>query len=133
MRDYIHVNDLAEAHVLGLEYLKGGNSVALNLGTGRGSSIREVLSTIKSVTGREVPSRMAPRPARRSARTGRRSKACRKIAELESETFAGRYCCYRLEVGRTTRRFREKVIWSGKKKEAKRYRPSVQEAEGTLR
>jgi len=60
VRDYIHVNDLAEAHVLGLEYLNGGQSTAVNLGTGRGHSVREVLSTIKSVTGREVPSRMAP-------------------------------------------------------------------------
>jgi UDP-glucose-4-epimerase GalE len=60
VRDYIHVSDLAEAHVLALEYLAGGNSVDLNLGTGRGNSVREVLSTIKRVTGREVPSRMAP-------------------------------------------------------------------------
>jgi UDP-glucose-4-epimerase GalE len=60
VRDYIHVNDLAEAHVLGLEYLGAGRSATLNLGTGRGHSVREVLSTIRSVTGREVPSRMAP-------------------------------------------------------------------------
>jgi UDP-glucose 4-epimerase len=60
VRDYIDVNDLAEAHVQGLEYLAGGNSTALNLGTGRGNSVREVLSMIKHVTGREVPSRMAP-------------------------------------------------------------------------
>ena len=60
VRDYIHVNDLAEAHVQGLEYLNGGASVAVNLGTGRGHYGRQVLSTIKSVTGREVPSRMAP-------------------------------------------------------------------------
>ncbi len=60
VRDYIHVNDLAEAHVLGLEYLSGGKSIALNLGTGRGYSVRGVLSTIKLVTGHEVPSRLAP-------------------------------------------------------------------------
>jgi UDP-glucose-4-epimerase GalE len=60
VRDYIHVNDLADAHIKGLEYLDGGTSVALNLGTGHGHSVREVLATIKAVTGREVPSRMAP-------------------------------------------------------------------------
>ncbi len=60
VRDYIHVSDLAEAHVQGLEYITGKNSTAINLGTGKGNSILEVLSTIKSVTGREVPSRMAP-------------------------------------------------------------------------
>src|SRR6202035_940775 len=60
VRDYIHVSDLAEAHVQGLEYLDGGSSVALNLGTGHRHSIREVLATIEAVTGREVPSRTAP-------------------------------------------------------------------------
>jgi UDP-glucose 4-epimerase len=60
IRDYIHVSDLAEAHVLALEYLAGGTSQALNLGSGRGYSVLEILSTIKRVTGREVPSHMAP-------------------------------------------------------------------------
>jgi UDP-glucose-4-epimerase GalE len=60
VRDYIHVTDLAEAHVLALEYLASGTSQAVNLGTGRGYSVREILSTIKRVTGREVPSRVAP-------------------------------------------------------------------------
>ena len=60
VRDYIHVSDLAEAHVLALEYLAGGTSQAVNLGTGRGHSVLEILSAIKRVTGREVPNRMAP-------------------------------------------------------------------------
>ncbi len=49
--------------VLGLEYLEQGNSAALNLGTGKGHSVREVISTIERVTGREVPKRMAARRA----------------------------------------------------------------------
>jgi UDP-glucose-4-epimerase GalE len=61
IRDYIHVNDLADAHVTGMEYLEKGNSIALNLGTGKGNSVREVISTIEQVTGKKVPARMAPR------------------------------------------------------------------------
>lgn len=61
VRDYIHVNDLADAHVLGMEYLEDGASAELNLGTGRGYSVREVISTIERITGRTVPTRMAPR------------------------------------------------------------------------
>jgi UDP-glucose-4-epimerase GalE len=63
IRDYIHVNDLAEAHVLGMEYLENGGPVALNLGTGQGNSVREVISTIEQVTERRVPQRIAPRRA----------------------------------------------------------------------
>lgn len=63
IRDYIHVNDLAEAHVLGLEYLEHGGSTALNLGTGRGNSVNEVIATIERVTGKQVPRRIAPRRA----------------------------------------------------------------------
>ena len=61
VRDYIHVSDLAEAHVLGLEYLEKGESAALNLGTGRGNSVNEVLSSIERISGRQVPKRLAPR------------------------------------------------------------------------
>lgn len=61
IRDYIHVSDLAEAHVLGLDYLDSKDSVALNLGTGQGYSVKEVVSTIEKVVGRKVPSQMAPR------------------------------------------------------------------------
>jgi len=61
IRDYIHVNDLAEAHVLGIEYLERGDSIALNLGTGQGNSVREVIAMIERVTGRRVPQRISPR------------------------------------------------------------------------
>jgi len=55
VRDYIHVADLAEAHVLGLDYLlKGGDSQVFNLGNGNGFSVREVIETAKQVTGREI-------------------------------------------------------------------------------
>ena len=63
VRDYIHVSDLAEAHVLGLEYLERGSSTALNLGTGQGHSVKEVLTTIERISGRKVPKRVAPRRA----------------------------------------------------------------------
>jgi len=56
VRDYIHVNDLAEAHGLALQHLGSGtDSIALNLGTGRGYSVIEVLKKVEEVTGRPVP------------------------------------------------------------------------------
>lgn len=56
VRDYIHVNDLADAHVLGLEYLlSGGESEVFNLGNGNGFSVREVIETAREVTGLEIP------------------------------------------------------------------------------
>lgn len=56
IRDYIHVSDLATAHVLALEYLMvGGKSIALNLGNSHGFSVREVIKTIEQVTGLTVP------------------------------------------------------------------------------
>ncbi|HZT96351.1 MAG TPA: UDP-glucose 4-epimerase GalE [Chloroflexota bacterium] len=56
VRDYIHVEDLARAHLLALDHLRdGGDVMALNLGTGHGSSVREVLNSVESVSGRQVP------------------------------------------------------------------------------
>jgi UDP-glucose-4-epimerase GalE len=64
VRDYIHVTDLAEAHVRTLHYLmKGGASITLNLGTGNGYSIRQVIGTVEQVTGRKVLYRVAGRRA----------------------------------------------------------------------
>ena len=56
IRDYIHVNDLGEAHLLGLQRLwDGGGSAAYNLGNGNGFSVQEVIDTARVVTGREIP------------------------------------------------------------------------------
>ena len=55
VRDYIHVSDLADAHVLGLEYLlKGGDSTFFNLGNGNGFSVKEVIETARQITGKEI-------------------------------------------------------------------------------
>ncbi len=63
LRDYIHVTDLASAHVLGLQALmeKKVSSQAINLGTGTGYSVREVIGTVRKVTGREIPVRETDR------------------------------------------------------------------------
>ncbi len=64
VRDYVHVMDLAEAHLLALEKLMaGGGSDAFNVGTGTGHSVLEMLRTVEEVTGRKVPCEMAPRRA----------------------------------------------------------------------
>jgi UDP-glucose-4-epimerase GalE len=56
IRDYIHVDDLAQAHVLALDWLLGGGaSEAFNVGTGSGYSVREVVRTVEEVTGKKVP------------------------------------------------------------------------------
>jgi len=61
IRDYIHVDDLGSAHVLALEHLTPGKGLLLNLGTGRGHSVRQVIDTCQRVSGREIPVRLAPR------------------------------------------------------------------------
>src|SRR5271157_4644715 len=64
VRDYIHVSDLARAHLLALRRLiDGSDSMRLNLGSGRGSSAQEVINTIARVTSREIPLVVRPRRA----------------------------------------------------------------------
>jgi UDP-glucose-4-epimerase GalE len=64
IRDYIHVSDLAHAHVSALGAMNGGTaSQVLNLGTGRGYSVREVLTAVGTALGRKVPHTIAPRRA----------------------------------------------------------------------
>lgn len=61
IRDYIHVEDLASAHLLALEALSPGKALKYNLGTGQGYSIREVIRLAEEVTGRKVPFTEGPR------------------------------------------------------------------------
>ncbi|MCL2451198.1 MAG: UDP-glucose 4-epimerase GalE [Polyangiaceae bacterium] len=62
IRDYVHVVDLADGHLAALDYLAaGGESGVFNLGTGRGRSVREVISMCRAVTGKEIPVSWGPR------------------------------------------------------------------------
>ena len=55
MRDYVHVDDLAQAHLAALDRLQEGQGLHLNLGTGRGNSVREIVEASRAVTGCEIP------------------------------------------------------------------------------
>jgi UDP-glucose 4-epimerase len=62
IRDYIHVNDLAQAHILALDYLQsGGASDQFNVGTSTGHSVLETIGAVEAVTGRKVPYVVGPR------------------------------------------------------------------------
>ena len=63
IRDYVHVDDLADAHVAAMERLASGDAIFCNLGTGRGFSVREILAAAERVTGRPVPVRYGERRA----------------------------------------------------------------------
>ncbi len=64
VRDYIHVTDLAQAHILALDYLmKGGKSNVFNLGNGVGFTVKEVIDVARSVTGHPIPAEISPRRA----------------------------------------------------------------------
>ena len=64
IRDYVHVCDLVDAHVLGLDWLnEGKDSRVFNLGTGNGFSVRQVIDANRAVTNREVPHSVGPRRA----------------------------------------------------------------------
>jgi UDP-arabinose 4-epimerase len=64
IRDYIHVNDLADAHIKAAHYLiAGGKSDVFNLGTGVGASVKDIIDATEKVTGRKVPHRIGPRRA----------------------------------------------------------------------
>ena len=60
MRDYIHVCDLAEAHVLAAGVVAPGQAQVFNLGNGEGFTVREVIETCRDVTGHAIPAQVAP-------------------------------------------------------------------------
>jgi UDP-glucose-4-epimerase GalE len=63
IRDYIHVEDLADAHIAAMEKMRDGEPILANLGTGRGFSVLEIIKTVEKVTGRKVPVTYGPRRA----------------------------------------------------------------------
>jgi len=63
IRDYIHVDDLAEAHRLAVEAIEPGQAEAFNVGTGRGASVLEIIECARRITGHPIPAKIAPRRA----------------------------------------------------------------------
>lgn len=80
IRDYIHVTDLAEAHILAVEYLQKGNeSDIFNLGNGIGFSVKEVVETARKVTGHPIPAVISPRRAGDPAQLIASSEKAKKV------------------------------------------------------
>ena len=80
IRDYIHVSDLSQAHILALEYLRGGSdSLFVNLGNGGGYSVSEVIQATRKVTGKTIEARVAPRRAGDPSRLVADAKTAREI------------------------------------------------------
>ncbi len=80
LRDYIHVSDLANAHVLALDYLSaGGDSIVLNCGYGRGYSVLEVSEAVKRVSGVDFETRLSPRRAGDPAALIAKSQKLREV------------------------------------------------------
>ena len=83
VRDYIHVTDLADAHVRAVQHLRsGGESLVLNCGYGRGYSVREVVEAVEAVTGKALPVRDRAPPARRHRALGRRREQDQGAVQL---------------------------------------------------
>ena len=86
IRDYIHVTDLAKAHILAVEYLmNGGESDIFNLGNGVGYSVKEVIETARKVTGHPIPAKEEERRAGDPARLVASGEKARKILGWEPE------------------------------------------------
>ena len=92
VRDYIHVDDLADAHIAAIDYLdRGGSTTALNLGTGVGTSVKQVLDEIEHVAGREVPHDVVARRAGDPVATYADPTRSRRGARLVAAARHGRH------------------------------------------
>ena len=88
IRDYIHVTDLAEAHILAVEYLQqGGESDIFNLGNGVGFSVKEVIDKARKVTGHPIPAVISPRRAGDPAQLVASSEKAKKILGWKPEHY----------------------------------------------
>lgn len=86
IRDYIHVTDLAQAHILAVKYLmNGGNSDIFNLGNGVGFSVREVIETARKVTGHPIPVKDVERRAGDPAQLIASSEKAKKVLSWKPE------------------------------------------------
>lgn len=86
IRDYIHVTDLAKAHILAVEYLmKGGKSDIFNLGNGIGYSVKEVIETARKVTGHPIPAKEVERRSGDPARLVASGQKAKEILGWEPE------------------------------------------------
>ena len=84
IRDYIHVIDLANAHILAIDYLrKGNNSDIFNLGNGNGFSVKEMIEAARKVTGHEIPAKICDRRAGDPARLIASAEKARKTLNWE--------------------------------------------------
>ena len=86
VRDYIHVTDLAQAHILAVKYLQnGGQSDIFNLGNGVGFTVKEVIETARKVTGNTIPAKITPRRAGDPAQLIASSDKAKKILGWKPE------------------------------------------------
>jgi UDP-glucose-4-epimerase GalE len=116
VRDYIHVSDLADAHIAALRLLlDGGESTAFNLGTGRGWSVRELVDTVRKVTSREPTVKVGPRrpgdPPILVASTGRAHEQLGwrpRYADLETQV--AHAWAWRQGRGRTWKRMQSRAV-----------------------
>lgn len=86
VRDYVHVEDLAESHVTALTYLRdGGDTMMCNVGTGVGTSVMDIITTTERVTGRTVPYDIAPRRAGDPARYFANANKAKRVLGWSSQ------------------------------------------------